>query len=577
MVSTLSLSFGLFDVSAKPDSAPAAADKQTFVSLADLKAEDFPVPTQIATVEENQFLLDGNYALFPDTPQGHFWGWWSSSMSGADGSFTTNPTLTISFSENHSSLGLTLCFDTATGDYLSYIKVTWKDANNNTIIAREFRPDAAIYFANCKVEEFRQISIEAITTSKPYRYAKLEWIGYGIEMVLSGDDITAGTLLEELDPLSSEITVNTLDFSLHSNNAEFSLLNPQGAFSLLQQRQAIVATEHVNGSDIPLGTFYLDEWTSDKENNVKMTAIDWVGLLDKTTYRGGIYTNVTAASLIADIMADTAAPYELDSSLQGVTLSGYLPICTHREALQQVAVALCAVVDCSRADRVKIYPPPKRPSSMIRKSRKFGGTLKLEQQITGVDIISHKYVADTEVVELFNDTLEAGSYEITFDSPAHSLTITGGSISTSGANYANITVAAQGEVTINGKGYKDNTRIVKKRTVPLPAGTPQKVLTVDSATLVSANNATAVAAQVYDYYQNRYVNEVTILPDAERVGDMVIVESQRNEKLKGIVESMEYDLTGGWRAKAKIRGVRIETINGYYSGELKAGEEMGVL
>lgn len=577
MASSLSLSFGLFDVTAKEDSTPTSADKQSFVNMDDLKMEDSPQTVRTATLEEDYFLLDGSFQPFHNAPQGEFWGWWSNSMSGADGAFETPPALTVTFSENHSSLGLTLHFDTAGGDYCSHIKITWKDASGNTIIAREFYPDSAVYLASCKVEEYRQIVLEVLETARPYRYAKLEWIGYGAELVLSGEDITEGTLLEELDPLSSEVTVNTLDFSLHSNNAEFSLLNPQGAFSLLQQRQAVMATEHVNGTDIPLGTFYLEEWSSDKENNVKMTAVDWVGLLGKTTYMGGIYTGISASALIDDIMTDAGAPYQLDSTLQNVTLSGYLPICTHREALQQAAMALCAVVDCSRADAVKIYPPPERPSSYIDYDRKFGGTLKLEQQVTGVDVTAHRYVEDSEESELFKDTLAPGSYEITFSSPAHSLAITGGSITSSGANYAGITVASQGEVTITGKGYKDNTRVIRKRMLPMPAGAMPNVLTVEDATLVTSDNANAMAARVYDYYQNRYVNEVTILPADERVGDMIIIRSHRNEKLKGILESMEYDLTGGWRAKAKIRGVRIETIQGYYSGEVYAGEEMGAI
>ncbi len=576
MRSSVSLTFGLFDTTAKSDSALSSQDRQPFVNLDELKTEEVTPSIKTATLEDNLFLLDGSYQPFPDTPAGEFWGWWSSTMSGADGVFLVPPALTISFTEPHSSMGVTFRFDTATGDTVSHLKITWKDADGNTLIAKEFWPDSAVYLASCKVENYYQIVVEALATSKPYRYAKVEWIGYGAELTFGGNEVVSANLLEELDPLSNEITVNTLDFTLHSKAADFSMLNPQGMFSLLQQRQPIKAKEQVNGSVIPLGTFYLDEWESDTENKVKFTAVDWIGVLDQSTCLGGVYENVPATTILTEILGE--APYSLDSTLQSAALTGYLAICTRREALQQVAFALGAVVDCSRGDQIKIYPPPERPSSLIGWNRKFdGGKLKLEPAVTGVDVIAHKYIPDAEVKELYKDALAPGSYTVTFDSPAHSLTITGGTITASGANYASITVAEEGEVTISGKGYTDSTQVVSKRQEPLPSGIQENTLRVEGATLISAANAKAAADRIFEYHQNRFTNEITILPAAETVGDMVVVQSYRNEKLRGVIESLEYDLTGGWRAKAKVRGVRIETVNGYYSGELKTGEVMGVM
>ncbi len=63
MGTSAEISYGLFDVTAKSDSAPAAADKQPFVDLVQLKETDLQVD-KFATGERNQFILDGSFKLF---------------------------------------------------------------------------------------------------------------------------------------------------------------------------------------------------------------------------------------------------------------------------------------------------------------------------------------------------------------------------------------------------------------------------------------------------------------------------------------------------------------------------------
>ena len=70
MRTSAQISFGLFDVTALPDSAPQSTDKQPFVDMADLKRDEPELPGKYATLEDNFFLLDGSFQPFPDNPEG---------------------------------------------------------------------------------------------------------------------------------------------------------------------------------------------------------------------------------------------------------------------------------------------------------------------------------------------------------------------------------------------------------------------------------------------------------------------------------------------------------------------------
>ncbi|MDL2294834.1 hypothetical protein LJC60_09455, partial [Ruminococcaceae bacterium OttesenSCG-928-D13] len=68
--------FALYDVTAKEDSLPQAADVEDFCDLTQLKEKAVPVMPKYATCEHNQFLLNGSMEHFPDNPSVAFWGYW---------------------------------------------------------------------------------------------------------------------------------------------------------------------------------------------------------------------------------------------------------------------------------------------------------------------------------------------------------------------------------------------------------------------------------------------------------------------------------------------------------------------
>lgn len=573
MRTSAQISFGLFDVTALPDCSPASPDKQPFIDMDDLKRDGPELPGKAATLEQDFFLLDGSFAAFPDSPSGMGWGYWSESMSGADGVFSDPPVLTISFGSPHSSIGLTLRFDLASGDYCRRIRAAWYDAAGTLLSVGEYDADSAVLFIDNPVEDYKQIVLTVLETSAPYRYAKITSIQYGSQMIFSGDSLISAKVLEEIDLTCSEIAINTLDFSLHSEDADFSPLNPKGAFAMLQQRQKLIVTEKVDGESVPMGTFYLDTWKSRSEKEVDLSAIDIAGVIDQTDFMGGVYTDVAAGTLLAEILGSAGAEYELDESLEDIPISGYLPVCTHRQALQQAAFAIGAVVDCSRSERIRIYPPPSRPSGYITRSRKFlGGTVEQLALVTGVDVTAHRYLQGGTIRTLCEDEFDPGQYTLTFDRPVYSVSASGASVLESSANYAMIQVNATGTVTVTGEEYTETTRVLSERMADLSSSDAPNIAKVEQATLTGSAAAKAAAKRLYDYYQNRFRIQFQMTPGTETVGDHVVVDSLNRERLRGIIESMEVDLTGGFLSTVTITGKRIETVSGSYTGEIYTGE-----
>lgn len=555
MATETKVTFGLVDVTAKADSTPTATDKQTFADLDDLKL-DTVTPLKVATFETDFWKLDGTFSLFPDTPSSYEWGYWSLSMSDSNGDFTVPPVMTITFTTNHTSSGLTLYFDELNSDYANSVNIKWYDSAGTLLDDQNFTPDTTVYFCDNSVTDYRKIVITFNSTNKPYRFLKLYNIAYGEIKLFGSSDIVSANIVEEVNVLSSEISINTFNLRLHSNDALFDILNPQGVYEALQQKQPLTVTETVNGVIKQMGTFYLDEWENDTENTVKLTGIDLVGIIDKTTFKGGIYSSETVANIIDEIMDSADAEYDLDSSYSAVTLSGWVPICTHREALQQVAFAIGAIVDCSRGNKIYIYPISDTTVSNIPSSRKFlGQKVTLKPIVTGVEVTAHNYTEDTTSEEIFNDTLTTGTHEIQFDEPYHDLSITGATISESGANYAILSVSSGGTVILNGQKYIDSTKIFSVYMSGLPANEKTNVLKVKDATLVSNSNGQTTAQRIYDYYQKRYKYEGQIILDSEEVGSTYTIDSLNSQKIKGVVESLEIDLTGGFLAKAVIAGV----------------------
>lgn len=572
--------FGLYDVTARGDGAPASDAAQPFCDLAaDLKTEpdQRPVLPKYGTLEARQFLMDGSFALFPDEPQGLFWGLWSRQQSGPDGRFADPPVLEVAFSEPHSSAGLTLHFYGPTGDWASGVTIEWLGSGGALLVTAAFAPDAVDYYCARKVENYRALRLTFTATNRPGRYLKLTGLDYGVALTFTGSEVMQAHVLEEADLLSDEIRVNTLDLTLYNREGKFSILNPQGVFSVLQHKQKFTVYEDVRADARAaekvthnMGTFYLSDWENSSDTVASFTATDAVGLLDSAPHQGGVY-DTTAGALTADIL--TGYEYKLAPELGDLPVRGWLPAGTRRTALQQLAFAIGAVVDCSRTDKIKLYPAPERSSALITYRRKFQGSgIKLRPLITGVTVTAHRYVPGPAGEQLFRDDLQTGEHEVAFSAPVLVEGCEGAELLAWGNNWARVKVTAAGPVTLTGRKYEDAATLYRRTAADIPPNAEPNILSIEDATLVGPELAEGVARRVLDYYARRYEQTFEMLAADEVLADMLIVESFGGEQVRGALEKMEFDLTGGFRAAVTVVGRRLDASAPAYVGEIYVGE-----
>lgn len=575
--------FGLYDVTARSDSAPVTEDAKDFCNLSkDLLLESVPNQNKYGTLETRQWLMDGSFLFFPETPRQYFWGFWSTEQSNGNGAFANPPVLNIRFDKNHSSSGLTLHFYSPTDDWASKVKIQWYDANDGLLAVTMFTPDAVDYYCAHKVENYRRIQLMFLETNKPGRYLKLAGIDYGVYLHFSGEEIIKAHVLEECDPLSAEVSINTLNLTLFNQEGRFSILNPEGYFDVLQHRQKLTVWEDVRRSahdtsttSYCMGTFYLDDWSNEDDTLADFTAIDTIGLLDGSPFDGGVY-DTHVASLAAEILS--GYPYTLDSVLGEERIQGYIPAGTRREALQQLAFAIGAVVDCSRGEIIRIVPAPQRASGLIGTDRRLqdGSKVTLLALVTAVSVTAHRYIPGEASEELYKDTLEPGTYRVTFDAPAvaDSLAVRGAELA---GRWAIFTFDGQ-QLNFNGGGGLSSGKLARATAkasqvldgVPFYAGskTLQKGTMRNNGSWPDADKLTLENGKLYMYKANGYT-EGGLEAVASLLGDASasdIMQGTAASSSKGLHVAGSIVDRGNWSAQI-VPGGKVTIPPGRHAGD----------
>lgn len=564
--------YDLKDTTALQDSIPSTMDNQPFATENFLKQNTvFP---DYGTLEQDYFLLDGSLPELSDEPEGI--SFWSSGLSDENGNYQNNPLLTILFSENHTSTGLTFHF---VGDLPLQMQVRWYSLDGNMISLKSFQPDNPDYYARNLVENYGRLEVE-FQKARPYRYVKLWGIDYGVIVTWGENDIKTASLVEETDPTSNTLKINKLTFQFVDRANEFNLANSEGLHKALQKKQHIEPYEVVDGERMYLGRYFLTTPSSDK-SLAKMEATDYIGLLDDTDFKDGrVYNGEPAGNVLADIFAGTDIPFEVAEDVAATPLYGWLKIQTRRKALREVLFACGAVAETARRDNVWIYKPTRVIQSDIPRSRKFSTATKQDTYISEVSIKFTEYTEGAEEKELMKETTyPAGLNEVKFNSPVSGLRISSGEVVETKTNYIIFRLPEEAAVTIYGKQYSKQDITVSSDVGQLKAGENPKAKSF-SGTLFNYKQAKVISQAILDYYQLSLILNIKYLAGQERPGQWAAVENTlvgRGGYAAGL-ESIKTDLTGGYISTAQLRGYYRYVSEYYYTGtELYTGEDMGIL
>ena len=552
----MSLEIKYIDVpeGAQSSAAVSSAGGQSFSLDTDVAQGVYDTPW--ATLEHGVWLLDGTRVVMDDAPS--YAGWWSDTLSGDDGRFLTPPMIEMSFPEPYSATGLTFTFSPSTDQWCSEIHVTW--LNGQTVLdQRRVYPDASKWVLTNTVESFDKIRITLHATNAPRQFAKVQKIEIGQLIFFGEDEIVSVNTVSDVDPALCVLPVDTSVveiIDLHDRNL------------LPQSNQPMEIYQNGN----LFGVHYIDSSSRSGKNWYTIRCQSAVGLLTDD-FLGGMYTGIAAENLLKSVL--DGVPFELHRSFSKAVISGYLPVCSRREALQQIAFAIGAVVTTQKSNVIRLLPEQKNVAGVVPPGRVFqGGSAKVSPRISKVEVFSHKYSKSDDADTLVDDEFIGGEdVLITFRNPHHAYSITGGTITDSDVNWIKVTAA--GNVTVAGKKYIHTSLSHVRRNKYATASERNNVISVGDATLIHSGNVSAALDRLYDSALLRQTVTQDVIVEGEMAGDCAAIPNPWGTRTNGIIASMDHRITrNGHTARIVIHGVEVkmEAVN-YYSGELYSGDK----
>lgn len=485
------LNYGNYAPEAKENFVASATDKASFSNLDNLNDYQYKFYNYGSPCEEYNTLLDGSALIIPnqDTVNVAFW---SEQISDENGNFTNPIVLTLTAEQNYSSPGLVLTFDKNNNVWATSINVKWY--NGTSLLSnQDYTPNSAIYEINNDVELYNKIVITFNKINAPKTRLRFTSIDYGSGAIISKENIQSVGITQEINPISVELIENTANVTLQFY---------QNENYLFQRKQPI----SIYFNDRLLQIIFIKSISKKGQHIVTLKGEDYLGLMSDIDYKGGIFKNKNAISLIGDICDTANVSYEIDTELSDESVTGYIPYTTCRDALQQVAFAIGAVVDTSNSEKVRIFKLNTSETKTINASRIMQGqTFDEEDKITRIEITAHKYVSnglEDEEVDLYDASEDGEGTEIlvVFSEPIHDLIISSGIISEYDDNYAIIS-ARDSSCKLRGHKYVHTTFTKGINNPNVTASDPEKVATISDATLISKSNIDNVLEACMNYYK----------------------------------------------------------------------------
>ncbi len=566
--------YNLYDITALNDAREESDSNSPFANLKLIK-ENIEAPIY-GTLEHNFFVLDGTIEEFPDKPSNLVY--FSAGQSRKDGTFQKEQSLTVNFTESHTSIGITLTF---LDMYPVELEIYWYDLYGNLKARKNFFPDSLVYFCEYQVEEYWKIKI-VFCKALPWHNVKLQYIKYGTSLKWDSSTIKSGKVINDTDPVSDKIATDTLTFDFVDKYDDFNPGNPRGVHKTFQRKQDMEAYEIVNGEKIVIGTFFLDSYSTVK-NICKIKSVDIKGMLANTDFTDGrMYSGEKAGAVIREIMETAGITnYSIDTETADTTLYGTLGIQTCQKALREVLFACGSIVSTSRQMGLSIYKNEKTVRTMMKRGMKFETTIETDRYVSDISIKYKNWILEDKVSEISKGTYDAGTHMIQFSSPVAELSVSdGGKIVRQMPYYVILEVTAQAgtEIVISGKKYTGEELIATASVDKLKSGELRNAK-VFSGTLLNFESAKQVANRLLEYYQLQQIIKTKYISSNEKAGDWVEIDNpiSKHGNFTAAIESVTTDLTGGFISTAKCRGYYKVLTDYYMAGEIYAGEEIGIL
>lgn len=528
----------------------------------DLKKEEAAISPIVNPCEEFNTLLDGS-GVGVDEDENV--GIWSKELSADSGAFKEPIFFELNGGGERFSLkAITFTFDVLNDIYPKELAIELYDGTVGLGI-KYFYPNSSIYCCEIfnEAKAFTRAAILVYSMNMPNARLKIYSIDYGKTVVFSGKDLRNVKIIQEVNPISSEISINTADFTIDGGAKGINFQKKQG-FKVFFNGEMLSKT-------------FAKSIKRKSETIWDISSEDYIGILESVPFYGGIYNGKMSLELIEEIFNTAHVPYSVDYGVEDIPLHGHIPITNCREALMQIAFAASFEVDTTNSGVVRIFQIKNSDKKkIIPLSRVLGDqTFSDEDKPTTVELVAHSYAEDDEEITAY-DAQEIGvgaNVFVSFAQPLHHLTIINGQIIQSGSNYA--VINAEEGCLLTGKTYKHTETVQTKKREDLLAGELEKTVSIASATLVSRYNVDKLINLCYNYIVNNVDVNFKVVEGWElqktlfgsaiygqdllgfsvknsekiNVADFVKIQSRYLGNLDAIVTKQTFNLNGGILAK----------------------------
>ena len=437
-------------------------------------------------------------------------------------------------------------------------------ANDELVWEEDAWPEGPRWELDCSVPAVNRVEFRFLETAKPGRYAKLSRIYIGKTVVFTKEELKTVELINECDPGLDELTVDTMTVEVRD-------LKERNLHPRKDQR-----IELYYGGKL-LASHTIDNCSSTMAHHYRFTSRSLIGQLEDT-FLGGMYDRVPLKTLLDSILQDI--PYKVDEAFQRTVVTGYLPVCTRRQALQQVAFTVGAAVSTLGTDHIRLSPVQEIATGAFGNNQVFrGATVETNAGVSRIEVVAHQYTPAQDRQTLIDgEVLQGESVLLTFPEPHHSYEVTGGTLVEQGANY--IVISAKGEVTVTAGVYRHTCLRYGQDCGTQTGMHRDQIRKVENVTLIHSHNVKEVLSRLSKLYaQQQQVLTQDVVVDGQYAGQRVAIEDPSGNLIHGHITQMTGLLTaGGHTASVTVVGLRqTPQIAMCYAGCAYAGgKEVGL-
>lgn len=463
-------SFRMVDLTASGDAAAAGSGYDASLSQLFQTYDEIERPSgKWATLETGGWPLDGTCDILPEDITNIQTGFWSD-VSGADGTFETDPVLMFPFTADHSSYGFTLLFDDKSDWYPASLTVAAYNAAGALIGSKTVTASAVRQVVDLHVENYRSVAITFHSTRLPFQCVRLPKVIFGIIEQYDRDTLKAATVLYQIDPRAAALPAGELVLTVDNSDARYNMRSPNSRYAYLQEGQRI------DNADIGLGEtdleyvnmgkqfYYSSAKAKDGSMTAEVTAHDILYRMDGDKYRKGRAGTDTVAKLIADVLADsgTGLAASIPAEIGNRIIGANIPIVSHREAIRLIAEAAgcCPYIDRNNMLRLIVFGVGAPTDTLDGNHMADWPDIGADALINTVNVTVWTYgqkSLDTETVYT-GATIVSGTKDvwIEYDPASGQAAVVGGGTLNRAEYYlraAKLNITASGSVTITVTGY----------------------------------------------------------------------------------------------------------------------------